>query len=122
MITFMPKFQKDLKMKKTALSSLHEELGAKMVDFAGFYMPVQYAGLKHEHEVVRTGVGVFDVSHMGNIYVRGENAERLLQKVCSNDISKLVVGKAQYNYLPNKEGGIVDDLIVYKIAENDFLL
>jgi len=109
-------------MKETALSQVHAELGAKMVPFAGYNMPVQYAGLKHEHEVVRTKVGVFDVSHMGEFFVRGENAEALLQKVTSNDVSKLVVGKAQYCYLPNNEGGIIDDLIIYKIAEQEFML
>lgn len=109
-------------MKETALTAVHEELGAKMVDFAGFKMPVQYAGLKHEHEIVRTKVGVFDVSHMGNIYARGANAEALLQKVSSNDLSKLAVGKAQYCYLPNEDGGIVDDLIIYKLGAEEFLL
>lgn len=109
-------------MKETALTALHESLGAKMVDFAGFKMPVQYAGLKHEHEVVRTKVGVFDVSHMGNIFVRGENAEKLLQKVTSNDVSKLVSGKAQYCYLPNKTGGIIDDLIIYKLNDQEFMM
>ena len=109
-------------MKETALTSLHEELGAKMVDFAGFKMPVQYVGLKHEHEVVRTKVGVFDVSHMGNIYIKGENAEKLLQKVSSNDLSNLPIGKAQYCYLPNEDGGIIDDLIIYKISDQEFLM
>lgn len=109
-------------MKETALSQVHAELGAKMVPFAGYNMPVTYAGLKHEHEVVRTKVGVFDVSHMGEFFVRGENAEALLQKVTSNDVSKLVVGKAQYCYLPNNEGGIIDDLIIYKIADQEFML
>lgn len=109
-------------MKETALSQVHAELGAKMVPFAGYNMPVTYAGLKHEHEVVRTKVGVFDVSHMGEFFVRGENAEALLQKVTSNDVSKLVVGKAQYCYLPNNKGGIIDDLIIYKIADQEFML
>ena len=109
-------------MKETALSAVHAGLGAKMVPFAGYNMPVQYAGLKHEHEVVRTKVGVFDVSHMGEFFVRGENAEALLQKVTSNDVSTLVPGKAQYCYLPNKEGGIIDDLIIYKISDQEFML
>ncbi|RYM33289.1 glycine cleavage system aminomethyltransferase GcvT [Brumimicrobium glaciale] len=109
-------------MKETALSAVHTELGAKMVPFAGYNMPVSYAGLKHEHEVVRTKVGVFDVSHMGEFFVKGEHAEALLQKVTSNDVSKLVPGKAQYCYVPNKTGGIIDDLIIYKIADLEFML
>lgn len=108
-------------MKTTALTSVHEELGAKMVDFAGYNMPVQYIGLKHEHEVVRTKVGVFDVSHMGNIFIKGEHAEQLLQKVSSNDLSNLPIGKAQYCYFPNNSGGIVDDLIIYKLANDNFM-
>lgn len=109
-------------MKETALSAVHTDLGAKMVPFAGYNMPVSYAGLKHEHEVVRTKVGVFDVSHMGEFFVKGEHAEALLQKVTSNDVSKLVPGKAQYCYLPNEKGGVVDDLIIYKIADQEFML
>jgi len=109
-------------MKETALTKVHEELGAKMVPFAGYSMPVQYKGLKHEHEVVRTAVGVFDVSHMGEFFLRGPKAEELLQKISSNDASKLVVGKAQYSCMPNDEGGIVDDLIIYKTKEDEFLL
>jgi aminomethyltransferase len=109
-------------MKETALSTVHIELGAKMVPFAGYNMPVSYAGLKHEHEIVRTKVGVFDVSHMGEFFVKGEHAEALLQKVSSNDVSKLVPGKAQYCYLPNEKGGIVDDLIIYKITNQEFML
>ncbi|PWH81289.1 glycine cleavage system aminomethyltransferase GcvT [Brumimicrobium oceani] len=109
-------------MKETALSAVHIDLGAKMVPFAGYNMPVSYAGLKHEHEVVRTKVGVFDVSHMGEFFVKGEQAEALLQKVTSNDVSKLVPGKAQYCYLPNEKGGIVDDLLIYKISDQEFML
>ena len=109
-------------MKNTALSHIHENLGAKMVPFAGFNMPVQYEGVNAEHETVRTAVGVFDVSHMGEFFLKGENALALIQKVTSNDASKLVDGKAQYSCLPNNEGGIVDDLIVYKIADNDYML
>ncbi|MEX1191952.1 MAG: glycine cleavage system aminomethyltransferase GcvT [Brumimicrobium sp.] len=109
-------------MKETALTKVHEELGAKMVPFAGYSMPVQYKGLKHEHEVVRTAVGVFDVSHMGEFFLRGPKAEALLQKISSNDASKLVVGKAQYSCMPNENGGIVDDLIIYKTKEDEFLL
>jgi aminomethyltransferase len=109
-------------MKDTALSKVHESLGAKMVPFAGYNMPVQYEGVKAEHEVVRTGVGVFDVSHMGEFLLTGENALDLIQKVSSNDATKLTPGKAQYSCLPNDQGGIVDDLIIYMMAENKYLL
>ncbi len=109
-------------MKNTALTHIHESLGAKMVPFAGYNMPVQYEGVNVEHETVRNGVGVFDVSHMGEFFLKGENALALIQKVTSNDASKLVDGKAQYSCLPNNEGGIVDDLIVYKVADNHYML
>jgi aminomethyltransferase len=109
-------------MKNTALSHIHESLGAKMVPFAGYNMPVQYEGVNAEHEIVRTGVGVFDVSHMGEFFLKGENALALIQKVTSNDASKLVDGKAQYSCLPNNEGGIVDDLIIYKIEDNHYMI
>jgi aminomethyltransferase len=109
-------------MKNTALTAIHESLGAKMVPFAGYNMPVQYEGVNAEHETVRTGVGVFDVSHMGEFFLKGENALALIQKVTSNDASKLVDGKAQYSCLPNNDGGIVDDLIVYKIADQHYML
>ncbi|MFK7001567.1 glycine cleavage system aminomethyltransferase GcvT [Flavobacterium oreochromis] len=109
-------------MKNTALTHIHENLGAKMVPFAGFNMPVQYEGVNIEHETVRNGVGVFDVSHMGEFMLKGENALALIQKVTSNDASKLVNGKAQYSCLPNNDGGIVDDLIIYKIADNHYML
>jgi len=109
-------------MKNTALSHIHESLGAKMVPFAGYNMPVQYEGVNAEHETVRTGVGVFDVSHMGEFLLTGENALALIQKVSSNDASTLEIGKAQYSCLPNNDGGIVDDLIIYKIKEEQYLL
>lgn len=109
-------------MKNTALTQVHESLGAKMVPFAGYNMPVQYEGVNIEHETVRNGVGVFDVSHMGEFFLKGENALALIQKVTSNDASKLVDGKAQYSCLPNNDGGIVDDLIVYKVADNHYML
>ncbi len=109
-------------MKKTALSSTHEELGAKMVEFAGYYMPLQYEGLGIEHETVRNSVGVFDVSHMGEFLISGPHALELIQKVSSNDATKLTIGKAQYSCLPNDQGGIVDDLIIYKIKEEQYLL
>ena len=109
-------------MKNTALTHVHEALGAKMVPFAGYNMPVQYEGVNIEHETVRNGVGVFDVSHMGEFWLRGENALELIQKICSNDASKLVDGKAQYSCLPNNEGGIVDDLLIYRIASDEYML
>jgi aminomethyltransferase len=109
-------------MKNTALTATHEALGAKMVEFAGYNMPIQYDGLKIEHEAVRTGVGVFDVSHMGEFLIEGPNALALIQKVTTNDASKLRIGKAQYTCLPNDDGGIVDDLIIYMIEEDSYLL
>ena len=109
-------------MKKTELNELHHALGAKMVAFGGFEMPVSYSSIKEEHHCVREKLGVFDVSHMGEFFVEGPAALDLLQYACSNDIAKLVPGKAQYNYFPNREGGIVDDLIVYQLAEEKYLL
>ncbi|CAH8285696.1 aminomethyltransferase [Mariniflexile fucanivorans] len=109
-------------MKDTALTKTHEALGAKMVPFAGFNMPVQYEGVTAEHETVRKAVGVFDVSHMGEFLIEGEHALALIQKVTSNDASKLTIGKAQYSCLPNDDGGIVDDLIVYRVKEDTYLL
>ena len=109
-------------MKNTALSTTHEALGAKMVPFAGYNMPVSYEGVNAEHETVRTSVGVFDVSHMGEFLITGPNALALIQKVTSNDASKLVDGQAQYSCLPNTENGIVDDLIVYRLEAEKWLL
>ncbi len=109
-------------MKNTALTHKHIALGAKMVPFAGYNMPVQYEGVNQEHETVRSGVGVFDVSHMGEFYLKGDRALDLIQKICSNDASKLVDGKAQYSCMPNYDGGIVDDLIIYRITEKEYVL
>ena len=109
-------------MKKTTLYHTHLALNAKMTPFGGFEMPVQYSGVKIEHLTGRESLGVFDVSQMGEFYVSGPNALDLLQYVCSNDISKLIVGKAQYNYFPNEQGGVVDDLIVSRLAEERYLL
>lgn len=109
-------------MKNTALTKIHEALGAKMVPFAGYNMPVSYEGVNAEHETVRKGVGVFDVSHMGEFLISGPKALDLIQKVTSNDAAKLTIGRAQYSCLPNETGGIVDDLIVYKIKEEQYLL
>ena len=101
---------------------MHVALGAKMVPFAGYQMPVQYEGINAEHEAVRKGVGVFDVSHMGEFILKGEHALDLIQRVTSNDASKLTDGKAQYSCFPNKEGGIVDDLLVYRIDDKTYML
>lgn len=109
-------------MKKTALYDVHQALGAKIVPFAGYEMPVQYEGVTIEHETVRNHVGVFDVSHMGEFLIEGEEALQLIQKISSNDASKLTIGKAQYSCMPNNSGGIVDDLIIYRIKENTYLL
>ncbi len=109
-------------MKTTALTETHVALGAKMVPFAGYQMPVSYEGVNIEHETVRNHLGVFDVSHMGEFLIEGPHALDLVQKVTSNDAAKLTVGKAQYSCLPNENGGIVDDLIVYRIKDETYLL
>lgn len=109
-------------MKNTALTEKHIALGAKMVPFAGYNMPVTYEGINAEHATVRNSVGVFDVSHMGEFILKGENALDLIQRVTSNDASKLYDGKVQYSCLPNKDGGIVDDLLVYKIDDKTYML
>ncbi len=109
-------------MKNTALTYIHLKTGAKIVPFAGYNMPVQYAGINAEHETVRKAVGVFDVSHMGEFILKGEKALDLIQKVSSNDASKLHDGKVQYSCLPNENGGIVDDLLVYRLDEKTYML
>ncbi|WP_406825155.1 glycine cleavage system aminomethyltransferase GcvT [Pedobacter sp. KACC 23697] len=109
-------------MKNTALTEKHIALGAKMVPFAGYNMPVTYEGINAEHATVRNGVGVFDVSHMGEFILKGENALDLIQRVTSNDAAKLYDGKVQYSCLPNQDGGIVDDLLVYKIDDKTYML
>jgi len=109
-------------MKQVPLNDVHVALGAKMVPFAGFNMPVQYEGVNIEHETVRNNVGVFDVSHMGLFKISGDKALDLVQRVTSNDAAVLVPGKAQYSYLPNDKGGIVDDIITYKISDNEYLM
>ena len=109
-------------MKKTVLFDRHEKLNAKIVDFAGFLMPVSYTSVNEEHLHVRNNVGVFDVSHMGEIEISGSNSFNLVQYLCSNDISKLKIGKAQYNCLTNDKGGIIDDLIVYRVESEKYLL
>lgn len=109
-------------MKNTAFTEKHIALGAKMHEFAGYNMPIEYSGIIDEHNTVVNSVGVFDVSHMGEIWVKGKNALKFLQKVTSNDVSKLTPGKAQYSCFPNNTGGIVDDLIVYHYSEDKYLL
>jgi aminomethyltransferase len=109
-------------MKNTALTQVHTDLGAKMVPFAGYNMPVQYVGINAEHDTVRKGVGVFDVSHMGEFILKGEKALDLIQRVTSNDAAKLYDGKVKYSCLPNEDGGIVDDLLVYRIDEKTYML
>jgi aminomethyltransferase len=109
-------------MKNTALSQKHIDLGAKMVPFAGYNMPVQYEGVNAEHETVRTAVGVFDVSHMGEFVLRGPNALALIQKFASNDASVLFDGKAQYSCMPNGNGGIIDDLIIYRVNAEEYFI
>jgi len=109
-------------MKNTALSNVHIALGAKMVPFAGYNMPVSYSGLNDEHNTVRQAVGVFDVSHMGEFILKGPHALDLIQRVTSNDASLLTDGKVQYSCLPNEKGGIVDDLLVYRIDSSAYLL
>ena len=109
-------------MKTTAFNSIHKALGAKMVEFGGFEMPVQYRGIMEEHNAVRKGVGVFDVSHMGQFDVRGPGALAFLQRVTVNDVSKLVDGKVQYSAMPNPQGGIVDDLLVYHCGDRFMLV
>ena len=109
-------------MKKTSLYQSHLAIGAKMVHFAGFEMPMQYTGVVHEHLAVRHKVGIFDVSHMGEILVSGPNAIDLIQYVFSNDAQHLDVGQAQYGYMPNAKGGIIDDLLVYRIDSQSYLL
>src|SRR4029078_13511079 len=105
-------------MKNTPFTQKHIALGAKMAEFAGYNMPISYSGINDEHQTVRKNAGVFDVSHMGEFILKGEQALDLIQRVTSNDASKLTAGKAQYSCLPNEQGGIVDALLVYCIEEN----
>src|ERR1700712_2371233 len=105
-------------MRHTPFLQKHIELGAKMAEFAGYNMPISYSGINDEHAAVRKNAGIFDVSHMGEFIIKGENALDLIQRVTTNDASKLTTGKAQYSCLPNTTGGIVDDLLVYCLEEN----
>jgi len=109
-------------MKTTALNRIHKSLGAKMLPFAGFEMPIQYEGVNAEHETVRNAVGVFDVSHMGNFFIEGPDALNFLQYITSNDVAKLKPGKIQYSCFPNENNGIVDDLLVYQLDDNKYML
>ena len=109
-------------MKKTAFYAMHEKLGARIIPFAGFLMPVEYSGVNDEHITVRTGTGVFDVSHMGEFWVTGPHAFDLVQWLTTNDVSRLVDGKVQYTCFPNGKGGIVDDLLVYRFGPENYLL
>src|ERR1051326_3515006 len=105
-------------MKNTPFTQKHLALGAKMAEFAGYNMPISYSGINDEHVTVRKNAGVFDVSHMGEFILKGEKALDLIQRVTSNDASKLTAGKDEYSWLPNDQGGIVDDLLVFCIEEN----
>lgn len=109
-------------MKATILQATHEALGAKMVPFAGYLMPLKYSTLTEEHKTVRKGVGIFDVSHMGEFILSGPNALNLIQRVSSNNAAKLQIGHAQYSYLPNDKGGVIDDLLIYRTKEEEYLL
>ncbi|MBT8190903.1 MAG: glycine cleavage system aminomethyltransferase GcvT [Bacteroidia bacterium] len=109
-------------MKETPLTATHIELGARMMPFAGYNMPVSYSGINEEHINVRENVGLFDVSHMGQFFLKGEKSLDLIQLISSNDASGLVIGQAQYTCMPNKEGGIVDDFLVYKLSEDEYML
>ncbi|WP_276498054.1 glycine cleavage system aminomethyltransferase GcvT [Pontibacter litorisediminis] len=111
-----------MELKKIALNDVHEALGAKMVPFAGYNMPVRYSSDIEEHKTVREAVGIFDVSHMGEFMLRGPKALDLIQRVTSNDASKLADEKIQYSCLPNEDGGIVDDLLVYRFSEEEYML
>ncbi len=109
-------------MKKTNFFDIHEKLGAKIVEFAGYLMPIQYSSIIAEHKAVRNSVGVFDVSHMGEVFVKGEKALDFVQHITVNDASKLVPGRVQYSAMCYPDGGIVDDLLVYKISDTEFML
>ena len=111
-----------MSLKQVPLHHIHQQLGAKIVPFAGYEMPVRYSSDLDEHHTVRNGVGIFDVSHMGEFVVKGEGALALIQRVSANDASTLFDGKVQYSYLPNGRGGIVDDLLVYRISEIEYML
>lgn len=109
-------------LKKTPLYPIYKEYGGKTIDFGGWDLPVQFAGIKEEHKTTREKAGLFDVSHMGEISVKGENSESFLQKMVTNDVSKINIGQAQYTFMCNERGGVIDDFLTYKLADNDYLL
>src|SRR2546426_7157800 len=109
-------------LKRTPLYAAHLELGAKMVEFGGWEMPVQYSGIVEEHTAVRERVGLFDISHMGEVLVAGPNAEAVLNRLLTNDVRKIEVGQAQYTVMCNERGGVIDDLIVYRVEPSVYLL
>lgn len=109
-------------MKKTTFYEMHKSLGAKMVPFAGYEMPVQFEGVNAEHNTVRQQVGVFDVSHMGEFYIRGPKAKEFMQKITVNDVNKLVEGQVQYTCMPNKQDGIVDDTLIYCFSDDEWMM
>ena len=109
-------------MKTTPFTQIHQDLGAKMAPFAGYLMPIEYSGILNEHHAVCESVGVFDVSHMGEFWVRGPQALTFLQNIVSNDVSALSIGQVQYAYFPNASGGVVDDLLVHKMGEEEYLM
>ena len=111
-----------LELKKTALHAKHVQLGARMVPFAGFEMPVRYGSLTDEHMAVRNSVGLFDVSHMGEFFISGPKSLDLIQRICSNDASRMKIGQAQYTCMPNYQGGIVDDLVMYRLEEEAYMI
>src|SRR5574344_976924 len=109
-------------LKTTAFTKYHIAAGAKMAEFAGYNMPIEFSGINDEHHTVREGAGVFDVSHMGEIWIKGDKALALLQHISSNDVSKLYDGKVQYSTMPNGRGGIVDDILVYRFSPEKYML
>ena len=109
-------------LKKTALFAAHQKLGGRMVEFGGWYMPVQYGGIVEEHKAVREAAGVFDISHMGEFFIRGAGAQAFLNGLLTNDIAKLAVKQGQYTLMLNEEGGVIDDLIVYRLHEHEYFL
>src|ERR1700749_4265509 len=109
-------------LKKTALFAAHQKLGARLVDFGGWHMPVQYAGILEEHKAVREAAGVFDISHMGEFFVSGANASAFLNGLLTNDVAKLAVGQGQYTLMLNEQGGVIDDLLIYRLRDAEFFL
>src|SRR5476651_1671427 len=109
-------------LKTTALFAAHQKLGARLVDFGGWHMPVQYSGIIEEHKAVRQAAGVFDISHMGEFFVSGAGALDFLNGLLTNDAAKLSVGQGQYTLMLNEQGGVIDDLILYRLHETEFLL